>query len=196
MQGGIRSRVMATAAAEMIEEKIGDFQELKSWVRLLRRGEVSAPTWTTAEQESEWKRFLARFEHRDNRQRAAKSIKLRATWNRGVQPKDKAPVRVIRIGDSSEAVIANVSSSPLGRMDTSWVVWVVGGPCFQSRRTADEPQARDFGRRLGSDQAPVARPTRTARRGRVGQPPVHRCGSVDRPHWGRVGRSSGTPGQR
>jgi hypothetical protein len=115
MQGGIRSRSFATEAAEMIDEKIGDFKELKAWVRLLRKGEVQSPIWDTEEQKSEWRRFLSRFEHRDKRPRVPVSIKLRATWSGSFQPKTKQSVRVIRIGESFDAVITSISSLPIGK---------------------------------------------------------------------------------
>jgi len=98
----------------MIEEEITDFKRLKSWIRQLRKSEVNGPTWETAEESKEWHRFLARFDHRDQRKRSPKTFKLHATWHKAEAPKHKAPVRVSRISDDGEAIILSISSLPLG----------------------------------------------------------------------------------
>jgi hypothetical protein len=114
MQGGIRSRSVATAAAEMIEEEITDFIELRSWVRRLYKGLVRGPVWETEYESTEWNRFVARFDHRDHRQRLLKPVRLRATWHDDKPPKHKAPVLVSRMPGQSRALISSISSLPLG----------------------------------------------------------------------------------
>jgi hypothetical protein len=118
MQGGIRSRPVATSAAAQIAEDFADFKQLKSWVRRFRTGRVSGPEWASAYERTEWARFLARFGHRDRRARKNRRIVLHAVWKSGVVPRYKSFVRVSREAGAIEAVITSVSSLPLGT--TSW----------------------------------------------------------------------------
>lgn len=114
MQGGIRTRSVATAAAAIIEEEITDFKQLKSWIRRLQKGLVTAPVWEIDDQLKEWNRFLARFGHRQNRPRSLKPMVLQATWHSDTPPKYMIPVRVTRVTGESSALILSVSSLPLG----------------------------------------------------------------------------------
>ena len=113
MQGGIRSRSVATTAASMIKEEITDYRRLKSWVRRLRKGLADGPVWETEDETKEWYRFLARFDHRDSGQGSLKTFKLHAKWH-NEPAKHKATVRVSRVSGESLAIISSISSLPLG----------------------------------------------------------------------------------
>lgn len=118
MQGGIRSRPVAASAAAQIAQDFADFEQLKNWVRQLRAGQASGPVWTSEYDQAEWNRFLARFSHRDQRARKSRRIELLSVWNFGTAPKHKSFVRVSREPGASAAVVASVSSRPLGT--TTW----------------------------------------------------------------------------
>ena len=114
MQGGIRSRAVATKAAVLIEEDIGDFKQLRSWIRKLRSRQVNGPSWETDPESKEWDMFLARFGHRDQRKSSPKRVLLHASWHNAKMPKQKTTVRVSRIENNASALISTISCLPLG----------------------------------------------------------------------------------
>jgi hypothetical protein len=114
MQGGVRRRSVAVAAALVLGSEVADIGGLRSWVRRLREGKVKGPTWDSADEQCEWNRFLARFEHRNHRPRRLTSVTLRVWWKKDAPPKTKTPVRVSRSADGTDALVSSISSLLLG----------------------------------------------------------------------------------
>lgn len=114
MQAGLRSRGLATAAANMIAEDIPDHKRLKGWVSKLSKGMVDGPSWATEQDDREWKRFLTRFEHRQFERKKQRAVKLRVQWHSEQHPDRKMPLRVSRVSGTDSAVVLSVSSLPLG----------------------------------------------------------------------------------
>ena len=59
MQGGLRSRVMATAILARLDRSIDDMDALREWVDDLRAGNIATITLADPSQETEWQHFLA-----------------------------------------------------------------------------------------------------------------------------------------
>jgi hypothetical protein len=114
MQGGVRRRSVAVAAALVLGPEVRDFDGLLSWVRRLREGKVKGPKWDSPEEQCEWDRFLARFDHRNHRPRRLKSVTLRVQWMKVERPKAKTPVRVSRSAGETDALVSSISSLLLG----------------------------------------------------------------------------------
>jgi superfamily II DNA/RNA helicase len=114
MQGGVRRRSVAVAAALVLGPEVTDFGSLRSWLRGLREGKVKQPMWGSADEQREWDGFLARFDHRNHRQRKSKSVTLRVWWQKPDPPKAKTPVRVSRSAGGTDALVSSVSSLLLG----------------------------------------------------------------------------------
>ncbi|MFO0826148.1 MAG: DEAD/DEAH box helicase [Gemmataceae bacterium] len=139
MQAGLRSRVIATAAAAAIGEEIPDYKHLQAWVRKLRKGMVQGPTWKSSDEENEWARFVSRFEHRQFGSKKLRNVILKATWTSEKHPDHKASVRVSRINGTNSAVISGVSSLPLG---TAPLPKKVKGDYFLGRVLSDTSTVR------------------------------------------------------
>jgi hypothetical protein len=114
MQGGVRRRSVAVTAALVLGPEVKDFGSLRSWVRRLREGKVKGPTWGSTDEQCEWDRFLARFDHRNHRRRRLKTVTLRVQWQRVEPPKAKAPVRLSRSAGETDALVSSISSLLLG----------------------------------------------------------------------------------
>jgi hypothetical protein len=139
MQGGVRRRSVAVAAALVLGPEVVDFGGLRSWVRRLREGKVKGPTWGSADEQCEWDRFLARFDHRNHRRRRLKSVTLRVQWQRNEPPKANTPVRVSRSAGEAEALVSSISSLLLG--EASLPDRVIGD-YFTGRVRADRETVR------------------------------------------------------
>ncbi len=98
----------------MIAEDLTDYDGLTRWIVKLRRNMVSGPTWDDEYKEAEWNRFVERFAHRNYRQLKRVVMKLKSSWTIRTPPKPNAPVRITRIDNSLTAMVASVSSLPLG----------------------------------------------------------------------------------
>jgi hypothetical protein len=61
------------AAARVV---IPDYRRLQSWIRRQRKDLVEGPTWPLPEDEREWSRFLARFEHRNFGTKKPKTMRM------------------------------------------------------------------------------------------------------------------------
>ena len=134
MQAGLRSRALASMAAAAIGEDIPDYKRLQAWVEKLRQELVDGPTWASTQDEHEWARFLARFEHRNFGTKKRKSVPLQVNWTSSKHPQHKTPVRVSRVFESNTAIVSSVSSMPIGR---TTLPAKVKGDYFTGRVLAD-----------------------------------------------------------
>lgn len=114
MQGGLRSRTMATALLTKLTRQVPDMESLREWIHDLRAGNVDAVTWDGPAQDAEWRHFLSRFDHRDLRQYREVAVELPVEWDADVPPKDRLRVRVVRDGTGQEAMVYSPSFVRLG----------------------------------------------------------------------------------
>lgn len=113
MQGGIRSRTLATELSGQIGITFNDMAELRNWVRMIRNGEVKAPVFDSDAKTAEWEHFLERFKHHHIARWRDIDELLPVKWF-GNAPNPKRRVRIIRNSAHPNGLVTDIEFGPLG----------------------------------------------------------------------------------
>jgi hypothetical protein len=116
MQGGIRSRTLATQLASQIGMTLDDMSELRAWVDTIRSGIIDSPQLHTEAEQAEWEHFVARFEHQHIARWQEIDEILPVRWNHA-GPRPNTRVRIIREDGDPIAQVTDIRFAPLGELD-------------------------------------------------------------------------------